>query len=489
MENTLRKKHSISQILDRDDLELPKERRRSSAGIHSPVSPITSTASIRKRVIAIRLVCLASLVIAWLFFILPSLLIGIKNAGAKNFVNISVNELLLESLNLSDVKIRCPEQYVYSPIVRTCSPACGRWSNCGYPCLYIWHSIYALLAVAGVILSGYAILSWVMLRNTWKFHHHPILMCIIINLFQSITFSVSDIPGAYLFYCSAEVKSWDVLNQDPGIHIQVQGTLIHLLALSNRLWFTFALFLILLKVLFPFNKFDSGKNKILIVSIEIAIGFGAPLLTEIVTYASGTRYKVSDEIFMPVANSSWINALLGYIPHAAITLFTITLVILILYKTRLQSQLIKEFGEGYQLQTIEKRLLLFSVLYFMVGSVIVVSLTVHSSLGKQLTAQFNDYLAAITIDSDILELNSAFFNGTVRDLLTPDQQSNIQEASKPFLIFLRGFANRLMFIVVFAVINVGCTCKKKSPQAQAPRKQSGKKSGESVVIRNTKVDV
>ena len=496
MENTLpsqpppplRKKHSISQILDRDDLELPKySRRRSSTVIHSPIS---SPVSVRRRVICIRVTCVTTLVAVWLFFIIPSLLIGYEKSKSKDIFNVSVNELLLESINLSDVKLRCPDQYVYSPISKTCSPACGKWSNCGYPCLYIWHLTYAGIALAGVILNAYALLSWVILRNTWQFHHHPILICIIINLLQSVAFSVSDIPGAFLFYCTAESKSWDVLNQDPGIHIQVQGTLIHLLALSNRLWFTFALFLILLKVIFPFKKFfEFRKNRVWAVFIELTIGFGIPLLTEIATYATGTRYKVSAEIFMPIANSSWINALFGYIPHALITSFTITLVILILYKTRLQSQRIREFGEGYQLQTIEKRLLIFSILYFLVGSVIVVSITVHSLLRPKLTAQFNDYLAAITIDSEVVESNTAFFNGTVRDLLTLDQQSTIQKASKPFLIYLRGFANRLMFIVVFAVLTVSCNLRKKTSAPQVPRKQSRKKSCDSIVIRNNKVAV
>ena len=362
-----------------------------------------------------------------------------------------------------------------------CHPACGRWSNCGYACLYVKHAVIAISALVGLVVSTYAVFSWIKLRHTWKFQHYPILFCICVNLLLSISFCVSDIPGVFVFYCHTKTIALNDLNQDAGIHIQIQGTLLHYLGLSNRLWFLMALLHILLMVTFPMkNIFAERKARLITLVVENSLCFGLPVVFEVVPYAFGIRYYFFDEIDMPTLDNVIANSLVGFTPHVIITCLTMTLVICILYKTRIQALKMKEFGEGYQLQTIEKRLLVFSTLYFIISSIIVVSILVHTFIDTSINKAFDDYLAFITLNSTYTYTNISSTNETLSNLLNPFNSSLIQEPAKPLLVYIRGMGNRLMFIVVFVVITVPCCNKSKKEKVNSLRKQSISKSRETI---------
>ena len=151
-----------------------------------------------------------------------------------------------------------------------------------------------------------------------------------------------------------------------------------------------------------------------------------------------------------------------------------------LVQTRIQALKMKEFGEGYQLQTIEKRLLVFSTLYFIISSIIVVSILVHTFIDTSINKAFDDYLAFITLNSTYTYTNISSTNETLSNLLNPFNSSLIQEPAKPLLVYIRGMGNRLMFIVVFVVITVPCCNKSKKEKVNSLRKQSISKSRETI---------
>ena len=471
------KRCSIANIID--DVPSKQNTIHKSSTVREPQTKPQQLN--RGWVFLIAVLCVVCVLAIWVFFFIPASLHAMKSSELNN----TVNEDLLESLNLTSIHVTCPDQYSYSLLSNKCQPACGRWSICGYACLYIKQGILALTAITGVIVSIYAIFSWIKLRDTWRFQHYPIIVCICVNLFLSLSFAISDIPGVYLFYCHAKLTSLEELNQNPGIHIQIFGTLIHYFGLSNRLWFLVALFHIIVVVFYPMKDIFTGRITVLItLIIENAICFGLPVIAEIVPYALGIRYRYFDKIEMPTLDNSIANAVVGFTPHVIITSLTMTFVILILYKTRIQALKMKQFGEGYELQAIEKRLLVFTVLYFIISSIIVIALIVHYFIDQQVEKIFDDYLALITLESPYKYINDPGTNESLKSLLSIENQSLITEVTMPLLLYIRGMGNRLMFVSVFVVINVRCGCKKK----KSLRKQSISKSKE-MVYKNARAQV
>ncbi|KAI6653824.1 hypothetical protein LOD99_3327 [Oopsacas minuta] len=437
-------------------------------------------------IIVITLLCILSIIAIWVFFFIPGILQGIPNINPE--LNKTINEDLLDSINLSSITVNCPDQYVYSKVSNKCQPACGRWSNCGYVCLYLKQAVLAVSAIIGVVVSTYAIFSWIRLRRTWKFQHYPILFCICVNLLLSISFGISDIPGNFVFYCHTKYISLDELNQNAGIHIQIQGSFLHYLGLSNRLWFLMALLHILLVICFPMkNIFAEKRARLITLIVENSLCFGLPVILEMIPYALGIRYYFFDEIDMPTLDNTIANAVIGYTPHVIITLLTMTLVICILYKTRMQAIKMKEFGDGYELQTIEKRLLIFATIYFIISAIIVVSIIVHYFIDTQINKAFEDYLSFITLNSTYIDTNNPLTTNEtgkiLKNLLATDYQGLIEEVTPPFLFFIRGMGNRLMFVSVFVVIHVPCNCKKKTNSKEKITRHSG------LTIRNPKAQL
>ena len=134
MENSIEKvpkfvrKCSISNIVDLPEEEIQPKRRSSVPAV--PKKPFL----LRKCDIAlITLLCIASIVAIWVFFFLPGILHAFPNLIPT--LNTTTNEELLQSINVTSIIVRCPDQYVYSEVSTKCQPACGRWSNCGYVCL------------------------------------------------------------------------------------------------------------------------------------------------------------------------------------------------------------------------------------------------------------------------------------------------------------------------------------------------------------------
>ena len=403
----------------------------------------------RSNIILWKLFISVSIILIWSVVLVPVTLSGFRKAFAVPY-NITINEKLLLKLNLTNETVICPANYIYSPIVKTCQPICGHWSYCGEICYFIERVTYAVLAIVGITASLVALLSWIRLLSTWKFQHHPILIGIIVNLFQSIGIGVNDIPGVYYFACGGGDIDNDSLKIHPSIQTQILGAIVHSLVLSNRFWFLFALTYILLKVSFPLRDFfNTKRKKIILITIELCICFGIPLITEVITFGSGARYILSPKVSLLISNNPLFTAAFGYIPHALITSFTMSIIMLIIYNIRT-----KITGSDTSIQGIEKRLLLFSGLYFVLTVIIAISVSVHIVIDNRFKHLEDDYRATITLKSILHTPHNPLTNSTVSNLLTTEDRLMMTEATAPVLIYLSGVSQRLMFIVVFAVTNI-----------------------------------
>ena len=403
----------------------------------------------RENLILWKLFTLVSMVLIWCVVLIPVTLSGLRRVFAGSY-NTTVNEELLTKINLTNETVICSDLYIYSPVVRTCQPICGHWSSCGEKCYFIERVTYAVIAVVGIVASLVALISWIRLLSTWKFQHRPIFIGIIVNLFQSIAIGICDIPGVYYFICGGEDTDIDSMMIHPNIHTQVIGALIHSLALSNRLWFVIALVYILLKISFPLRDFfDTKKKKVALVILELFICFGIPIITEIISFGAGARYILSSHQSILVSDNRLFAAAFGYIPHALITSFTMSIIMLIIYTIR--SKLI---GKDVSIQGIEKRLLFFSALYFLLTVIIAASVSVHVVIDPKLDAQEDHYRVTLTLNSLLHTPDHPLANNTVSSLLSQEDRLRITEATAPLLIYLTGGSQRLMFIVVFAVTNI-----------------------------------
>ena len=403
----------------------------------------------KNRIILWKLFISVSMILIWSVVLVPLVLSGLRKVLAIPY-NITINEELLIKLNLTNETVICPGNYIFSPVVKSCQPICGHWSSCGELCYLIERAVFAIFAIVGIAASLVALISWIRLSSTWKFQHHPILIGILVNLFQSIATGLYDIPGVYYFVCGGRDIDHDSLEKKANIHMQILGAIIHSLALSNRFWFVIALTYILLKVSFPLRDFFNTKRKrITLIIIELCICFGIPLITEVISFASGARYRLSPKASVLASDNPLFTAAFGYIPHALITSFTMSIIMLIIYNIR--SKLI---GNNTSIQGIEKRLLYFSALYFVLAVIIAVSVSIHIVIDSHLEAQVDKYRATITLNSFLRTPDNPFTNNTVSDLLSREDKLRITEATRPILIYLSGGTQRLMFMVVFAVTNI-----------------------------------
>ena len=418
--------------------------------------------SVKCELVLWRLFTIFGMLLIWSVVLIPVILSGSQKLFEVER-NKTINEQLLSTINLTgDMRITCPEHYIFSPVTKTCQPVCGKWNSAGDVCYYIERVTFALIAAVGIITGIVALITWLCTFSTWQFQHHPIFMAIIVNLLQSVAIGIIDIPGLYYFTCGGiDIDNMSVEN-NPTIRTQILGAIIHSLALSNRFWFFVALIYILLRICFPLRDFfNTNRKKIILIVIEITTCVLLPLLTEVITFSTGARYINSSKIALLVTDNRLLAGAFGFIPHALITSLTMTIILLIIYKIRTQV-----LANNTKILPIEKRLLFFSAIYFVLTIIVALSVSIHIVIDSNLEYQRDHYRATITLNSIIQPMNGSFAstNMTVSNLLPSEDRVQITSASAPLLIYLSGASNRMMFIVVFAVtyINVLSLSKFKS---------------------------
>ena len=405
--------------------------------------------SVKCELVLWRLFTLVGMLLVWGVVLVPVLLSGSQSAFEKEH-NITINQQLLLKINLTgEMKITCPEHYIFSPVAKTCQPVCGQWNSAGDACYYIERVVFALIAIIGIITGIVALITWLCSFSTWQFQHHPIFMAIIVNLLQSVSIGIIDIPGRYYFTCGGVDIDNLTLENNPTIRTQILGAIIHSLALSNRIWFFVALTYILLRIWFPLRDFfNTNRKKIILIIIEMITCVLIPILTEVVTFSTGARYINSSKIALLVSDNRLLSAVFGFVPHALIASLTMTIILLIIYKIR--SQVIIN---NTKILPIEKRLLFFSAIYFVLTVIVALSVSIHLVIDSNLEYQRDEYRSTITLNSILHPTNSSFAgtNFTVSSLLPLEDRLRITSTSAPLLIYLSGASNRMMFIVVFAV--------------------------------------
>ncbi|KAI6647911.1 hypothetical protein LOD99_8372 [Oopsacas minuta] len=443
----LNKKVSIGSIYANSQSGLITAKKTTNKHVDKP-----RRISVKLEIILWRIFIIIGMLLVWSVVLIPVLLSSTQ--GVFEFPhNTTINEELLIKANLTNKIVTCPFQYKFSPVVNSCQPICGKWSSCGPICYYFERATYTIIAIAGIITSCVALVTWIRLSSNWKFHHHPIFIGIIVNLIQSIAIGIIDIPGAYYFTCGGKDVDDLSVEKDHALRTQILGAIIHSFALSNRIWFVVALIYILLRISFPLREiFTTRKMKIILITIEIIVCICIPLLTEVITFATGSLYVHSPKILLPVPDNRLFAAFFGFVPHAFITSFTMSVILLIIYKIRTQIM-----ANNTKIQGIEKRLLFFSGLYFLLTVIVAVSVSIHLVIDSELGYRVEEYRATLTLNSMVQPTNNSFAsNNTVLSLLPIEDRLRITDVSVPLQIYLSAASNRLMFIVVFAVtyINV-----------------------------------
>ena len=379
--------------------------------------------------------------------------------------NTSQNEILLQELDLSNVTVLCPYPYTYSADKQSCQLKCGLVPSTGK---YIGiRVIYGIIGLINIGISIFAIYRSFMIRKTMKFQHHPIFIGILSNLLLACIIGIPDVIGVDIFYCENRDIDYDTLHESPPIQLHIMGALITISAIATRLWFVMAVTLILISVSFPMKDlFYSRRNRIVIIVVEIAICAVYPFLCALGPFIPFTGYKLSEEVLFPVPVNIIVSIICENVPHTLISGVTITVIVLIIYRIHSQVQIgAEKTGKPQAVHPIEKRLLFFSITYYILISIISVSIIYTFVQEHQLEHEFRDYLAMLTLRSLYSSHNS---NSTIQNqtltLLPRQDQLLVQESRVPFNFEFYGLAIRMIFILVLPVLNFPCKklkCKKK----------------------------
>ena len=419
-----------------------------------------------------RLIAVMCIVFAWVATLAPyASPVYTKLIPAPN---ISQNGLLLEKLNLSNVTVLCPDPFIYSAGKQLCQVKCGT-AFLGYD-HYSKRCLYTIVGIINIVISVAAFIRIIKIRKELKFEHHPIFIGVIVNLIQSFVIGIPDIIGSDIFYCENKDIDFDFLNENPPIQLHIIGALVSLLGISNRLWFIMAIALIFLSVSFPLKDlFRPRRNRIVIGIVEIAVCFVYPLVGALSAFIPFSGYRLSDSVLLPVHTNRTLGTIFSYAPHLLISAVTITIIVLIIYKihSKLQNGS-DETGKKQSMNPLEKRLLLFSFIYFILIAIICLFLITNSIRQNRLEHELNDFFAMLTLRSPYNSYatdSSSMLNQTLT-LLTPEDQLLVQDRIMPFLFQINGMAIRIMFIFVLPVLSfpdIRCIKKVKTNRLDIPK--------------------
>ena len=373
-------------------------------------------------------------------------------------LNRSINDILLDKLNLSTYLIICPQRYIYSEQVHRCQLTCGNYKIL-FPQLNLFKRVFiSAIAIVNIGITLLAIARWIRIRNQTKFQHHPIIIGVMVNLIQAVFIGVPDVIGGDIIYCGGVQIDYDSFNNIPSVQLHLLGGLFAFLGLSNRLWFTMALVLILVSVSFPLSDiFKSTKKKLIIITAEIVICVLYPLVSALAPLVPFTGYRLSQEIMLPLPANTIISVLCSSIPHLILSPVTMSLVVIIVYKIRSQMQLVNNNKMKPQsVHPLEKRLMFFSIIYFLLNLFITVSYITKYIRQHAIERDLSSYLALQTLQSPYAyksDPSSIPINQTL-SLLAPSDQLLLEEVQKPIAVYLHGIGIRLQFILVLSVLNI-----------------------------------
>ena len=405
-----------------------------------------------------RLIAVMCIVFAWVATLAPyASPVYTKLIPAPN---ISQNELLLEKLNLSNVTVLCPDPFIYSAGKQLCQVKCGT-AFLGYD-HYSKRCLYTIVGIINIVISVAAFIRIIKIRKELKFEHHPIFIGVIVNLIQSFVIGIPDIIGSDIFYCENKDIDFNFLNDNPPIQLQIVGALLSPLGISNRLWFIMAIALIFLSVSFPLKDFfGPRRNRIVVVVIEIAVCIVYPLISVLVAFIPFTGYELSDVGLLPGTPKRINRLIFGFTTHMLISGVTITLIILIIYKIHSKVQNgADETGKRQAMLPIEKRLMFFSLIYFILLILIGMVLIANFISINRIRYQRNDFFAMLTLQSPYMSnaINSTSMLNRTLTLLSPQDQLLVRDGMMPFDFQINGMIIRLMFVTVLPVLNFTC-CK------------------------------
>ena len=384
-------------------------------------------------------------------------------------LNASINEVLLDKLNLSNYTVSCPEHYIYKEGIQRCQLVCGNYKIL-FPQLNLFKRLFiSAIAIVNIGITLLASIRWVRIRKQTKFQHHPIIIGVLVNLLQAFIMGIPDIIGGDIIYCGGKEIDYGTFNNIPTLQLHLLGGILSFLGLSNRLWFTSALVLILVSVSFPLRDlFGTNKKRTIIITIEVIICVVYPMVCALVPFVPFSGYRLSQEILLPLPANSIISIICSSLPHLLISPVTMTLVVVIVYKIHSQLHLINNNKmKPQKVHPLEKRLMFFSIIYFLLNLFIALSFIIKSFRQNSIDHGINSYLALQTLQSSYSYKNdplSVPINQTL-SLLTIEDQLLIEQVQKPFAVYLHGIGIRLQFILVLSVLNISCQipkfCRKK----------------------------
>ena len=400
------------------------------------------------------LIAVVCITVCWFIVLLPIPLSVASNSFPKP--NISQNEMLLNTLNLSNLTVYCPDSYTFSPSEQKCTTICGYHDHYPEALTIIKRVLLSLIAVFNSGISILAVIHIVKYYKQYKFQHHPIFVGVFINLVQSFVIGIPDLLGANLFFCEGRRIDYATLNENPPVQLHIQGVLVTILSISNRLWFVMAIVLIFPSTFAFSNVLVPVRNRIIIVMIELVICVAYPLVCGLASFIPFRGYRLSEGVLLPVSANPTVRTVFGTIPQLVISGVTITVIILLLYRLHSQIQAGSIItGRKIGLLPIEKRLLVFSSIYYLLIAIITITLVFTYAFKELIDSRYNEYSSYITLLSNYSLPNSTQLNTTL-SLLSHNEQLLFQKSESFYLITITDLSIRGMFIFVSSVFNFSC---------------------------------
>ena len=395
------------------------------------------------------LIAVVCITVCWFIVLLPIPLSVASNSFPKP--NISQNEMLLNTLNLSNLTVYCPDSYTFSPSEQKCTTICGYHDHYPEALTIIKRVLLSLIAVFNSGISILAVIHIVKYYKQYKFQHHPIFVGVFINLVQSFVIGIPDLLGANLFFCEGRRIDYATLNENPPVQLHIQGFLVTILSISNRLWFVMAIVLIFPSTFAFSNVLVPVRNRIIIVMIELVICVAYPLVCGLASFIPFRGYRLSESVLLPVSANPTVRTVFGAIPQLVISGVTITVIILLLYRLHSQIQSgSKKTDRKIGLLPIEKRLIILSSIYLLLIAIIAVTFAFTKAFRGLIDNRYNEYSSYITLMSNYSLPNSTQQNTTLS--LLPHNEQLLFHKSHPFyLININDLSIRGMFILVSCV--------------------------------------
>ena len=351
----------------------------------------------------------------FLIWVLSITVIAIETKILLNFdasfsehsnTTLELNTLIqeLSSNETDNYTFYCPDNYVHTTSFPYCSPSCTIGDYCAtQSCFDIHRAIISIIDIFAILLSIFVLISWPFIQSFWDFPQITIFFVVICLSLLTLTFSIGDIPGP-AYYCDANSDySFDdvrILFQNRLIG---QGIILHFLRYCIFFWITFCLLNMVIAIECTYRYKLTFKVKIIIVSVEAVIAFGAPTVFCIVTLALQSRYIY--EYFGSFAGFQTVELFIigRVLPDFLTVISSMTLVIFIIVRFRwLWIDSTAALGKGRKMSTLEKRFIVYCLLYSVLFIFFIVESVWFFTVSTEEFVTIFDYRACITLQSPLL---------------------------------------------------------------------------------------